>query len=198
MTSSGTCNAGIDALGRIPWGSHFCNFYQSAEDLAECVVPFFRQGLIDNEMCFWITSEPLNAREARRRLLAQQPDLSEREAAGQIQIVDFADWYLSSNGSITARALNASMERLEAALERGFSGVRMSGNSFWLERKYWALFSDYESRIHAALRNSRIVVLCSYSLERCTARDVLEIVKHHDFALSREPHGWQRMKDVTP
>jgi hypothetical protein len=198
VNSGATCDSGIAALGRIPWGSHFCNFYQSADDLAECVLPFFRRALADNEMGIWITSEPLNARDARRRLGAMQPDLAAREASGQIQILDFADWYLDSNGSITARALHTCLERLEAAQQRGFAGVRMSGNSFWLERKYWRLFTDYEREMHAAVRNSRIIVLCSYSLERCTAGDVLEVVKHHDFALSHGPRGWQRIENAAP
>jgi hypothetical protein len=193
VSAEPTCNSGVEALGRIPWGSHFCNFYNAASDLAECVVPFFRQGLADHEMGIWITSDPMDAGEARRRLAAVQPDLTEREARGQIQILDFADWYFDASGSITTRALRTCLERLAAAQQRGFAGVRMSGNSFWLERKYWSMFTDYEKQLHAAVHDSRIVVLCSYSLQRCTAHDILEIVKHHDFALVRAAQGWQRM-----
>jgi hypothetical protein len=73
----------------------------------------------------------------------------------------------------------------------------MAGNSFWLERKYWALFSEYEQKVQAAVRNSRIVVLCSYSLDRCAARDVLEVLMHHDFALARTEKGWHRIESST-
>jgi hypothetical protein len=198
VTSGATCDSGIAALGPIPWGSHFCNFYRSADDLAECLVPFFRQCLADNEMGIWITSEPLNTRDARRRLGALQPDLAAREATGQMQILDFADWYLDARGSINERALHTAIERLEAAQAHGYAGVRMTGNSFWLERKYWSLFTEYEKQLHATIRHSRIVVLCSYSLERCSPRDIREVVSHHDFALSNGPQGCQRMENVAP
>jgi hypothetical protein len=191
MPLAEACDTGIPAAGKIPWGSHFCNFYDSQSDLAECVVPFFSAGLDRNEMGLWVTSDPLNAREARRLLGALQPDLAEREASGQITIVDYADWYLDPKGSVTAEALRASLERLEAAQQRGFAGVRMSGNSFWLERKYWSLFSDYERKLAEAVRGSKIVVLCSYSLQRCSARDRREIIEHHDFAITRGSGGWQ-------
>jgi hypothetical protein len=47
------------------------------------------------------------------------------------------------------------------------------------------------------LRNSKIVVLCSYSLERCTASDVLQVLTHHDFAVGRNEKGWQRIESST-
>src|SRR5438132_1708388 len=163
-------------------------------DLADCLVPFFKAGLDNNELGFWITSDPLNARDARRLLGNLQPDLADREASGQITIVDFADWYLGPTGSVTADALRESIERLAAAQQRGWAGVRMSGNSFWLERKYWALFSEYERKLEQVVRASKIVVLCSYSLQRCSVRDRAEILGHHDFAITRGATGWQIAK----
>jgi hypothetical protein len=180
-------------LGRIPWGSHFCNFYRAQSDLAECLIPFFRQCLADNEMGIWITSDPLNKREAARLLGQSVPDLAARQASEQMLIIDFADWYFDPQGSVTAQALRTAFDRLAEAEKRGFAGVRMTGNSYWLERKYWALFNEYEERLHARLRSSKIVVLCSYSLERCTAADVLQVMMHHDFALARNEKGWQRI-----
>ena len=188
------CDTGIQGVGKITWGSHFCNFYDNQIDLADCLVPFFKAGLDNNEMGFWITSDPLNAREARRLLGTLQPDLADREASGQITIVDFADWYLGPTGSVTADALRESLERLAAAQQRGWAGVRMSGNSFWLERKYWALFSEYERKLEQVVRTSKIVVLCSYSLQRCSVRDRAEILGHHDFAITRGATGWQIAK----
>jgi|SRR5918992_2653132 hypothetical protein len=191
------CDTGIAGLGRIPWGSHFCNFYRAQSDLAECLVPFFRKALADNEMGIWITSDPLDKREARRLLATRVSDLAAREASGQMLILDFAEWYLDTNGSVTAQALRAALDRLAEAGRHGFAGVRMNGNSYWLERKYWTLFSEYEQKLHTAVRNSKIVVLCSYSLERCTASDVLQVMAHHDFALARNEKGWQRIESST-
>jgi hypothetical protein len=106
-------------------------------------------------------------------------------------ILDFTDWYLAPDGSVTVKALRDGLNRIKAAQHRGYAGVRMSGNSFWLERKNWALFSQYEQELQDALRGSRIVILCSYSLRRLSPRDRLEVLRHHDFAISRGLSGWQ-------
>lgn len=36
---------GIDIIGKAPWGTHFCQFYQTREDLIDTLVPYFKAGL---------------------------------------------------------------------------------------------------------------------------------------------------------
>jgi len=48
---------GIEIIGEIPWGTHFCMFYKSKYDLLE--IPYLRAGLENREFCMWITSKPL-------------------------------------------------------------------------------------------------------------------------------------------
>jgi len=55
---------GIDIIGDVPWGTHFCQFYQTKQDLIDILVPYFKAGLENNEFCMWVTSEPLNKKEA--------------------------------------------------------------------------------------------------------------------------------------
>jgi hypothetical protein len=38
----------IEAIGDVPWGSHFCLFYQTKEDLTDILVPYFKAGLENN------------------------------------------------------------------------------------------------------------------------------------------------------
>lgn len=54
--------SGISVVGDRPWGTHFCNFYESGEDLLEMLVSYFKAGLEDNEFCVWVVSEPLSER----------------------------------------------------------------------------------------------------------------------------------------
>ncbi len=46
-----TRKTGIDVIGDVEWGTHFCLFYQTKEDLAEVLVPYFKAGLENNEFC---------------------------------------------------------------------------------------------------------------------------------------------------
>lgn len=57
-------NSGIPAIGSIPWGSHFCQFYETADDLADTLVPYFKAGLDANEQCMWVTSSPFGSEDA--------------------------------------------------------------------------------------------------------------------------------------
>ena len=47
---------GIESLGEMPWGTHFCHFYETKQDLLEIVVPYLKAGVDANEFCLWITS----------------------------------------------------------------------------------------------------------------------------------------------
>jgi len=59
----GLVKTGIDVIGQVPWGTHFCQFYQTREDLLDTLVPYFEAGLENNEFCMWITAEPLSTQE---------------------------------------------------------------------------------------------------------------------------------------
>lgn len=48
-------NSGIALVGDLPWGSHFCQFYTTKQDMLDIVVPYFRAGLEGNELCVWVT-----------------------------------------------------------------------------------------------------------------------------------------------
>jgi hypothetical protein len=58
-------NSGIDLVGYVPWGTHFCQFYETQEDLVSILVPYFAAGLEGNEYCIWVTAEPLGEESQR-------------------------------------------------------------------------------------------------------------------------------------
>lgn len=65
----------IHPLGAVSWGTHLCHFYQTDDELAALLVPYFTQGLRDNEYCLWITSDPLDEKTAADLLRRAVPDL---------------------------------------------------------------------------------------------------------------------------
>ena len=66
--SEGLRHSGIGVIGDVPWGTHFCQFYSTKEDLIDVLVPYFKAGLENNELCMWITAEPLKTTIARAAL----------------------------------------------------------------------------------------------------------------------------------
>src|ERR1700730_12735951 len=87
---------GISVVGDIPWGTHFCHFYETKQDLLDTLVPYFKAGLDSKEFCVWVVSdsELVTVEEAKRALKQAVPDLDRHLSDEDIQIFSGLDWYL--------------------------------------------------------------------------------------------------------
>jgi PAS domain S-box-containing protein len=182
---------GIAAIGDVPWGTHFCQFYETSQDLVEMLVPYFREGLAGNEYCMWVTSAPLEVDAAQAALRASVPDLDDFITRGQIDFLTHEQWYLRSGRFSAEEVLAGWVERLDAARRRGFEGLRLTGNTFWLEAKDWQDFTRYEETINGVIGQHRMLALCTYSLTKCSASEVLDVVANHQFALAKRAGRWE-------
>lgn len=190
-TAPGMRKTGIDIVGPAPWGTHFCQFYATEEDLTDILVPYFKAGLEGGEYCMWITSPPLGVREAWSALARAVPDLDAYRRHGRIEIIPHTDWYLRGGVFDQDRVLKGWVSRLEAALVRGCAGLRLSGNTFWLEKSDWRSFAEYEAAVDDVLGQYHMLALCTYSLERCGASEVADVVRNHQFALIKRDGRWE-------
>ncbi len=182
---------GIPIVGDAPWGTHFCQFYQDRHDLTDILVPYFKAGLEDNEFCMWITSEPLQAEEAKAALAREVENFEEYHRAGQIEIVDYRQWYTVGGEFQADRVLRGWVEKLDAARQRGFDGLRLSGNTFWLEKQDWQAFTEYEAMVDGVIGRYPMLAICTYSLPKCGAAEIIDVVSNHSFALIKRAGKWQ-------
>jgi len=182
--------SGIEAVGKVPWGTHFCQFYQGSQDLVDVLVPYFKAGLQGNEFCMWVTSAPLEVEAAKAALREALPDLDDYIQNGQIEILDYKDWYIRSGKFSSKEVLAGWVSKLEEARKRGFEGLRLTGNTHWLEDSNWNDFEQYEAAVNAVIGNHRMIAMCSYALEKCGAREIIDVVANHQFALIRRHGSW--------
>jgi PAS domain S-box-containing protein len=187
---------GIDIIGDVPWGTHFCQFYRTPQDLLDILVPYFSEGLRNNEYCIWITSEPLEADAARAALAKGMPDLKDRERKGQIEIIPHTDSYLKGGSFDAGQVLDGWVRKLDAALAAGYEGLRLTGNTFWLEKKDWRTFTDYEAEVDSVIGRYRMLAVCTYSLDLCGTNEVLDIIANHCFALIRRGDRWKMVESA--
>ncbi len=185
---------GSKVVGNVPWGTHFCQFYQTRQDLVDILVPYFRTGLEGNEFCMWITAEPLSAAEAKTAIEKAMPDFAQYLKKGQIEIIPHEKWYLQSGVFESGRVLDGWIEKVNQALDKGFAGLRLSGNTFWLERKDWESFTDYEASVNDVISKYKMLALCTYSVDKCSGADVLDVVRNHEFALVKREGEWERLE----
>lgn len=136
--------SGIPAIGDIPLGSHFCNFYSTSEDLADSLVPYTRNG----------HSKP-----------------------GEV--------------------LRGWVARKEQALAKGRKGLRLTGNTYWLDATNWKDFAEYEETVNRTFHQHEIVGLCSYCLHRCDSTGILDVVRNHQFAVARRHGQWEVVENSS-
>ena len=124
--------SGIDIIGDVPWGTHFCQFYQTKEDVTGILVPYFKAGLENNEFCIWVTSQPLEVGDAKEALRRAVRDLDSYLDKGQIEIIPYTCLHVTGSIYDSERVINYWIEKLNHALESGSEGLRLSGNTSWL------------------------------------------------------------------
>jgi len=186
--------SGIDTLNNIPWGTHICQIYQTKDDLIDILVPYFKAGLENNEFCMWVTSEPLGVKEAKALLGKAVRHLNDYISKGQIEILDYSEWYTKSGKFNTDEVLQGLVEKEREALEKGFDGLRLTGNTFWLGAEDWVAFSEYETIVDSIIGEHRVIAICSYSLDRCGASEVLDILNNHEVTIIKQSEGWRTVE----
>src|SRR5882757_5149185 len=181
---------GVDTVGDIPWGTHFCLFYETRADLLETVVSYCKAGLENKEFCLWVVAEPLTVTDARQALKCAVPDLDQYLAEHSIEIVTARDWYFHDGTFDLNRVISGWNEKLASASARGYAGVRVTGDTAWLEKKDWKDFCEYEESLNQAVANQRLAVLCTYPLAACGAAEILDVVRTHQFAVTKRRGSW--------
>jgi signal transduction histidine kinase len=189
--------SGIAAVGDIPWGTHFCQFYRTGADLADTLVPFFEAGLRSNEACLWVTGSNLEADAAETLMIEAVPEFKKRLSGGQMQIVSIRDWYTPGDDFDPDVILQGWLDREAESQRRGFSGLRLTGDTFWVERSGWDNFMEYENKVNKSFRRYNLVALCTYCMDKCTAGDVVEVCCQHQFALARVRGEWELLESAS-
>ncbi len=187
-------NSGIDIIGDVPWGTHFCQFYRTRDDLMEILVPYFKAGLENNEFCIWVSSNPLEVKEAKEALREVVSDFDFYLEKGQIEIIPYTHWYVKEGVFEPEWILKGWIEKHNQALASGYDGLRLSGNTFWLEKKDWNNFLAHEAEVDGVIGTYHMMVLCAHSLDRCSATEILDVVTNHQFSLIKKDGKWVQIE----
>ncbi len=156
---------------------------------------YIKAGLEGNEACVWVTSGTIRAEEAKAALEKVLPDFEARVKIGQLEILRAEDWY-TPDGKFDAKLVLAGWrEKARVAKERGFAGFRATGDTSWLSNEDWDKFVEYESSIEGEIHGSKMLVLCSYSLNLWEAYQMIDVVSTHEFALIMRDGAWRQIEN---
>lgn len=177
---------GLSVVGDMPWGTHFCLFYETKQDLLDTLIPYFKAGLDSNEFCLWVISkdEPLTMDDAWSALRRAIPNLEQHVAAQRIEVLSHEEWFLQG-GHFDPRAVAIVLnKKLSQALARNHAGIRLNGSTAWLKGD-WKDFFTFETALDEAVANRPVIVLCNFPLATSGAAEILAAARTHRFTVAR-------------
>ena len=136
----------------------------------------------------------MEVEEAKEALRKAVPDFDVYFEKGQLEIIPYFKWYVKEGTFDSDRVLNGWIEKLNKALANGYDGLRLTGNTFWLEKEDWNDFVDYEKEVDRIIGNYQMMALCTYNLDRCNAAEIIDVVINHQFALIKKKGKWERIE----
>lgn len=196
--ASGPRKSGIDVLGNIPWGSHFCVFYETKQDLIETLAPYIKAGLENNEFNLLIISNPYftTVEDATATLERTIPDVRTFLKNGNLEIL--VESIGHQDKGLTAEQLFQKLkEKALTALARGFDGIRAFGDVFWIEPLFSKSIYFLEKQLHNLVTDLPAIILCAYPLEKFGGGQVFDMLQAHQFAVSRTQGRWELIEIPT-
>src|ERR1700731_4904961 len=182
---------GISCIGDVRWGTHFCYFYETKEDLLETQVLYFKAGLENKELCLWVVSQVLSVEEAKHALGQAVPDLERHLAQGALEIHNHDEWYLRDGQWDPRRVLQSWREKLHQTSAKGYAGLRAAGDGGWIQNDNRIVFCEYEEQVNAIVADQRTIILCTYPLTTSPGDQVFDIAHIHEAALARRNGSWE-------
>ena len=174
----------------MQWGAHICVFYETPQDLTDINAHYLRAGLEGGELCLWVFSDLLTVDGAIKQLHGAVPGFDAHLAGGRIELISGYEWYLRGGAFDERRIIANWHAKADEAIARGFAGLRLSGNGFWLETNKWEEFWKYEAALDRSLEGQNIIALCTYPLGAARATDLLDSARTHSFSLARRNDRW--------
>ena len=175
---------------KMRWGAHVCYLYRSPQELLDLAVPYLRNGLEHGEYCIWIVSS-ITVDNAQHTLSRAIPRFSGYQS--QIELHRYEDWYLDGHGELRTleEIMSRWLERQRTATERGFKGLRVSGDSYGLSKAHCSSFMKYETAVHSAWREHKIKAICTYPSSHAFDGSCLDtVISSHGAMVTRNDDGW--------
>ena len=179
-------------IPHLDWGTNICIFYQSNVDLLRTAISYLKPGLDNNECCIWAVSPPVTESEVLKTLSAGLPDYERHIHAGHLTITSDNPWSIGKNEFNLQRITEGWGAGLGAALDAGYSGLRIGGNASWLQTHRWTEFVQYEQELGRVVAGRNMIVLCAQALSGSnTERDLDPVARANQYLMTRRNGQWE-------
>jgi sugar-specific transcriptional regulator TrmB len=119
-------NEVLDFCAKMKPRSHGILFYMNKEEKHRTLFCFIKAGIEQGEAIAYIATKE-SVKEIRKAMKKFGIDVDRLEETGGLHIVDYKDWYIFNGKSDPKRTMRLWESLLEKVMERGFSGLRATG-----------------------------------------------------------------------
>jgi PAS domain S-box-containing protein len=182
---------GISVMGDMPWGTHFCYFFETKQDLLDVSVPFFQAGLENHEFCLWIVYTPVTEADALWALRQTIPSVDRYLAEGGMEIRVHAEPLFDGDVPEARSSVHYLHEKLDDALARGYAGMRVAGSPSCLQKADTGHFREFERELGRSVANHQMIALCHFPLAESNAGEILDAARTHQFIVARREENWE-------
>jgi AcrR family transcriptional regulator len=162
---------------------HVCALVDGPDDAYQLLEPFILDGFQQGDRAFHIV-DPKRRHAHVGRLAASGIDVPAATASHQLEVRAWADAYLHGGRFDRIAMLALMRQQLAEGPNLGYPVTRAIGSMEWaIDADVLGDLLRYESRLNDLLRRLPDVIICTYDLNRHSARAIADVLGVHPVAL---------------
>ncbi len=173
----------VTVCGRpLTRATHICAFFDSEQQEYECILPYFQEGLAQDEQVVTIRdAQKLESHTARLRD-SLGGKLDEHLGTGQMSILASEETYLKEGCFESERMYNMIEDVLKNVRSTEYARIRTCGDMTWALREMPGTdeLMEYESRVNTLTREHDCTLMCVCDLlNKFSGRAVMDVLATH-------------------
>lgn len=162
-------------------GDHICVAYHSPEEQLEVAVAYIADGLNKNEQCLYSVATREGLQAFGKALTEAGIDAREAARTGRLILLTKDEAHLRPGYFDAEAMLHMLSERVEAALNEGYTGLRTCGDMSWLldQAPGSDQIVEYEALLNEFFRSVRATGMCQYDATRLPDGLLNHALDHH-------------------
>lgn len=165
---------------RLEHSAHICAFFESSDEEYDCLVPYFAEGLAQDEQVISIRdSSELGAHQKR---LAESGLLTAAAVrSNQLRLLASEETYLQDGHFEVERMYSMIETVLREAAAGPFGRVRTCGDMSWALRELPGTdaLMEYEARVNRLTQEHDCTLMCAYDVNRFSGRVLMDVLSTH-------------------
>lgn len=172
-------------FGETSNGDHIVVIYEAPGELLAFAVPFIKEGLAKGERVLYVLDD-LSIKELTDALTAGGVNVGRETERGAFLLMNAQEYYQLPLDPM--RMMDLTRERLQDALSRGFSGLRVVAEMTWQLKTTVpeGIFVEYEALLDDALGPGTATVACTYPSGRFPTKVLRQVIRTHVKVVARD------------